>query len=1133
MADPSAPNAPPSAISTAPQDRIAILPTGTVTFLFTDIEGSTRRWEEHPQAMKVDLVAHDQLVREAIEVNGGQVFKTIGDAFWAAFPTAPQALNAALAAQRALHSHKWGGGEDGIAPLRVRMALHTGVAEQRTGDYYGPIVDRGVRLLSAGHGGQILLSPTTQELVRDLLPGGVQIVDLGERRLIDLTHKEHIYQLLSADLPGEFPPLKTLEGSPNNLPVRPAPLIGREKEVHDCREMLRDPEVRLLTLTGPGGTGKTRLALQVAGELLLDFRDGVFAVGLAPVTDPNLVVTTIAVTLGVREAGGKQLLENLKDYLRDKHMLLYLDNFEQLLDSAPVVVELLLEAPQLKVLVTSREALRLSMEHEYSVPPLSLPDPKHLPPLEALSQYEAVALFVASAMSHKPDFQLTPENAAAVAEICVRLDGLPLAIELATARIKLLPPKTMLAKLGSLGQMKLLTGGSVDRPARQQTMRGAIEWSYDLLEPEEQALFRRLTVFVRGCTLESAEAVVNPGSRDRGQAVTPDPQPLAPLDIDVLDGISSLVNKSLTRQMPGYETDPRFSMLELIREFGLEQLQASGEAEGVKQQHARYFRDMAVQADPLLKGPGQEEWLERLETEHDNLRAAMSWLLERAEVEDGLLLAGSLWRFWYVRSYFSEGRRWLSAFLDLAGGSKPVRAKALNGAGNLAYSQADYDIAWKLHHESQTLSRELGDKQGLAASLNNLGIIARRRGEYAQARALLEEAIQTNRGLGNKHWQAINLNNLANVMHDQGDYTGARKLQEESLSLFSSLGDDWGMAMSLNDLGKIVFDQGDYPAAHALYERSLHLQEKLGDRRGIAAVLLSLGLIAHNQSDYAKAMELYHQSLAAFQDLGDKRGVADTLHNMGKVANRTGDYIEAERQFQESLAIRRELGDKRDIAESRNNLGLLALARGDYDHATSEFEESAAIWREMGNKAAIPTSLNNLGLVSMAKGEYAKAREYLEEGLATFRDVGDKLGVAFALLNMGLAVAGQGEYESAQSYYVESLGLFQELGDRLHLATCLVRMAALAAVSSPGQEGYTRAAILAGAGAAIFESIGAPLPPFERAHYSPAIAAARAHLSVNEPPDKRGQAFVAAWDKGHSMPEAGVVAYATGQEADT
>ena len=489
--------------------------------------------------------------------------------------------------------------------MRVRMALHTGAAEEQGGDYFGPPLNRVARLLSAAHGGQVLLSLPTQELVRDVLPLDSELRDLGEHRLKDLARPERGYQLVAPDLPADFPSLRTLESRPNNLPMQPTLLVGREREVEDVRGRLLAPEVRLLTLTGPGGTGKSRLALQSAADLIEEFEDGVFFVALATLTDHTLVTSSVAQVLGVRESGDQPLLEGIKDYLQDKRLLLVLDNFEQVLEAAPQAGEILSAAPRLKVLATSRIPLGIYGEREYAVPPLAIPDPKRLPTLEVLSQYEAVRLFIERAEATKAGFEITSENAPAVAEICACLDGLPLAIELAAARIKLLPPSSILARLTN--RLKLLTGGARDLPERQRTLRGAIEWSHTLLDEGEKTLFARMAIFSGGRTLEAIEAVCDA----QGD-----------LPMDAFDGVSSLVDKSLLRQEEGPEGEPRFMMLETIHEYAREKLRESGEAEEIGHAHARHFLGLAEEAE--LTGPEQAWWLERLEAEHDNLRTTLA-----------------------------------------------------------------------------------------------------------------------------------------------------------------------------------------------------------------------------------------------------------------------------------------------------------------------------------------------------------------------------------------------------------------------------------------------------------------------------------------------------------------------------
>jgi predicted ATPase/class 3 adenylate cyclase len=589
------------------------LPTGTVTLFFTDIEGSTRLLQQLGEHYADVLATCRHLLREVFQQWNGHEVDAQGDAFFVAFARATDAVSAAVDMQRALAAYVW---PDGVS-VAVRIGLHTGEPSRTAEGYVGLDVHHAARVMSAGHGGQVLLYQTTCELVKHDLPEGVSLRDLGEHRLKDLQRPGHLYQLIIAGLPADFPPLKSLDTHHHNLPVQPTPLIGREQEVATVLVFLRREDVRLLTLTGPGGTGKTRLGLQVAAELSEAFPSGVYFVNLAPINDPAFVVPTLAHTLDVKEIAEQSLLDLLKGSLHWKHLLLLLDNFEQVVDAAVYVVELLATCPLLKVIVTSRAALHVRGEQEFAVPPLTVPDPKHLPDLVALSKYEAVALFIQRAQSVKSEFQVTNANAPAVAEICVRLDGLPLAIELAAARIKLLPPQALLARLGQ--RLAVLTSGARDVPERQQTLRNTIEWSYHLLDAAEQRLFRRLSVFIGGCTLEAIEAVCT--TLDSNTAV-----------VLVLDGVGSLIDKSLLQQTEQEYGEPRFLMLETIREFGLECLMADGEEEVTRQAHASYYLRLSEQAEPELRGTQQALWLSRLEAEHVNFRSALGWALENGEV---------------------------------------------------------------------------------------------------------------------------------------------------------------------------------------------------------------------------------------------------------------------------------------------------------------------------------------------------------------------------------------------------------------------------------------------------------------------------------------------------------------------
>ncbi|MGD0508477.1 MAG: protein kinase [Terriglobales bacterium] len=656
-------------------------------------------------------------------------------------------------------------------------------------------------------------------------------------------------------------PVKQVETRPKNLPVQRTGFVGRKKEVAALKELLVRQDVRLVTVTGPGGIGKTRLAVQVAGELVEHFPGGAHFVPLSSLGDPGLIASAIVQTLGIREAGGHSAIEILRKNLQDASrapMLLLLDNFEHLIQAAPTVADLLATAPNLKIVVTSQAALHVYGEHEFPVPPLTLPDSRSNASVEVLSQCPAVALFVQRAVAAKPDFAINPENAVAVSEICSRLDGLPLAIELAAARVKVLSPSLMLTRLAS--RLQLLTGGARDLPQRQQTLRAAMDWSYDLLSAAEQKLFRRLSAFAGGCNLEGVEAVCD----TKGD-----------LDLDLIDGMASMLDKSLVQQVEHARANSRFVMLETIREYALEKLEASGEQPLTKRAHAAYCLVLAEEEAT----EDSAEWLERLAFERDNFRAGLEWLTETGDAEWGLRLGTALFRFWEIREDLAEGRESLGKLLKLSGAQAPTksRARALFAAGVLAGEQGDYASADALIGESQDIARQLGDNMAVAVSLNALAVFAGDRGDVALARTLFEESLVLWRELGDQKAVARALSNLANVLKLQGDYDRALSLHLECISIFRDLGDLTGVAWSLNYQGDVERDRGDSPAARTLYEQGLAIFRELGDRWGLAATLADLGSLAREQGNYFTTRSLYAESIKLFQELDHKRGIARLL----------------------------------------------------------------------------------------------------------------------------------------------------------------------------------------------------------------------------------------------------------------
>jgi predicted ATPase/class 3 adenylate cyclase len=897
------------------------MPTGTVTFLFTDIQGSTRLWENEPEAMRGSLARHDLLLRQAILASGGSVFKTIGDAFCAAFATATDAIAAAVRAQQALSAEPWGQERSDArrVPLRVRMAIHSGAAEERDSDYFGPPLNRVARLLAAGHGGQTLLSLAAAELARDALPEGVSLGDLGQHRLKDLDRPEHVFQLLHPDLPVDFPPLRTLDSLPNNLPIQLTSFIGREREIAEAQRLLGD--TRLLTLTGTGGCGKTRLALQVAADRLDEHPDGVWWVELASLTEPGLVPQAVADALRLREEPGRPLMATLTDHLKPRSLLLALDNCEHLIQACAQLADgLLRTCPNLRLLATSREPLNVAGETTWRVPSLALPvvpSSHRLSPdeLTALSQYEAVRLFIDRARTSRPEFTVTDQNAPAVAQVCHQLEGIPLAIELAAARVRVLSVEQIRARLDD--RFRLLTGGSRSVLPRQQTLRAAIDWSYELLSEPERTLLQRLSVFAGGSNLEAVEAVCAGGQPHSGTWIEPE---------DVLDLLGRLVDKSLVlMEEPDTHRrgeEVRYRLLETIRQYGRDRLQETGQTDTLRERHRDWYLEFAARAESQLWTGEETAWVERLELEHDNLRAALAWSrTEEDGVEPGLRLAGLLWKFWELKGHVREGRRWLEGALVRRDEVPPAaRWLPLQGAGNLARDESDLARARELYEESLSLLRELGHTRGVANSLINLGNVALDEREYDRAAALYVESLALHRELPNQPGVALALNNLGLVTRCQGEYDRAGELCRESLALYRQMGVKWGIAMALDNLGEVERDRGDLVRAAACHEESLALRRELGAAAGVALSLKNLGLVAAARGDHSEARSHYEEALTLFREVGQKPEIADCLRQLAITMKEAGQTERAVSLWEEALTLYQQVNGKAGIAECLERL---------------------------------------------------------------------------------------------------------------------------------------------------------------------------------------------------------------------
>ena len=826
------------------------LPTGTVTFLFTDIEGSTRLLQELGDGYAAVQGEHAAIVRRAVAETGGVEVSTHGDAFFVAFRSPVEAVRAAVAAQRALAAHDWSPGP----PLRVRMGVHTGEGTLGGDDYVGIDVHRAARIADAAHGGQVIVSDATRALVRHILPGGASLRDLGVHHLRGLADPERLHQLVVDGLASDFPPPRTLDARPNNLPLQLTSFVGREEVIAEVERLLG--QARLLTLTGPGGSGKTRLALQVAAELLTRFQDGACFVDLSPVTDPALVPAAVANALGVPETAGRPILDGVKEHLRHRELLQVVDNFEQVAEAGPLIEELLTAAPRLRTLVTSRVVLSLRGEQEYAVPPLHVPDPGRLPPgLAVLGAVEAVRLFNERARAANPRFGLTEQNASVVAEITARLDGLPLAIELAATRTKVLTPEQILSRLER--RLSILTSGARSLPERQRTLRAAIAWSHDLLDPVERRLFARLSVFTGGWTFESAEAVCDPES----------------LGVDALDGLTSLVDKSLVRWTEPPGEPPRFSMLETIREFAQEQLQAGADLAPVVRRHAEHFLRLAVEAEPHLTGEDQGAWLDRCDAEHANIRAALRWAVDAGEADRAQRAAGALWRFWQQRGHLAEGRRWLEEVLAMPSGQAPTaaRAAALTGAGGIAW-WSDRGASRALYEEALAIERHLGDPARLAEALYNQAHATAAEHDLQGAARLFDESLELFRQVGNERGVAKVLVMLVVPDATAGAWDRVITRIEEVMAIWGRLDDRLNLAYTLVWLAFAYGRAGRRDDARATALEALKLFHQVDDATGVALALLDLAFLLTWEGRHRDAIRM----AAASQSHRDRAGGGPT-----------------------------------------------------------------------------------------------------------------------------------------------------------------------------------------------------------------------------------------------------------------
>jgi predicted ATPase len=902
----------------------------------------------------------------------------------------------------------------------------------------------------------------------------------------------------------------------HNLPIILTPFIGREKEKREIKSRLS--KTRMLTLTGSGGSGKTRLAVQVASELCEQYPDGVRFVSLASLTSPDLVPQALQSALGTRETPGQSPIEKAIAYLKPMTLLVVLDNCEHLIVSCAQLATVLLgNCPQIKILATSRETRNIAGETVYRVPTLSLPDNASLLASEAKDDVlesansDAVALFVASARAVTPNFRLTSQNGPYIVELCRRLDGIPLAIELAASRIRGLSVRHIIERLND--RFTLLIGQDPTKPPHQQTMRATLDWSYDLLEAKEQLLLARLSLFMGGWTLEAAEYVCS------GEGLKAN---------EILNLLTALIDKSLVVVEQQGEA-LRYQMHETIRQYSGDKLLNMQEVRWMRQHYHDYFLALAEEAEQKLKGKDQVVWLNQLEAEYNNLRAALEYNLSEAGSTAGLRLCSALSQFWYVHGYVSEGRHWCMIALEKTDAQEPVlRAKVLNVAGNLARLQSDYESARKLLEESLVLSRQSEDKRGIASSLNGLGEVAHDRSDYESARKLFNESLAMSRQLGEKQDIALALRNLGIVdllirnrgLVDcgQGDYEAAGKLFEESLAIFRKLGDKKSIAGVLGDLGELFRNRSDYDTARTYFEESLAICREIGDKRLIAMLLLGLSHIS-NKHDRVLAGKLLEESVAICRELGDKKGITEVLGSQAHMFMSKGDYITARTLYEECLAINRELQNKEGIAWTLRNLGHVEFEEGRFSEAKTRFEQSLAIFQP-NCRLGIALSITDLGYVAHGQGDYSTAKAQYEMSELIFRELEDKPCIARTHNNLGLVAYDQGDYASAKTQHEQGLILYRTLGDKKRIAESMEAFARLAATE--GQS--IRAARLWGASEELRAAIGVPVPPYQRPRMERPMIAAREAVGEDR--------FGAAWTQGRTLSMEQAIEYALTNTGD-
>lgn len=931
--------------------------SGTVTFLFTDIEGSTRLLHRLGEKYENLLREHHRILRATINKFGGIEQDNAGDGFFISFDNAGNAVQSALEIQKIISSHHW---DDGIQ-LRVRMGIHTGEAKKSESGYIGIDVHKASRISAAGHGGQVLLSEATKVLVSNDLPEGVSMIDLGEFRLKDFEKPEKIFQLEITNLQNSFPPLKSHSVNKSNINNKLINLIGREKETEDIQKLLLNDDIRLITLSGPGGTGKTSLAFSVCKSLISCFDDGVYAVSLESVTDDSLVCRTISQTLGLIESPAKLILTTITEFLKDKQMLLLLDNFEQLLNSAGIISKILDSCPGVKILVTSRIVLRIKYETEYFIQPLEFPKVSGLIDPGAYEKYSAVKLFTERAKTVNPDFKITGENINEIIEICKQLDGLPLAIELASARIKLFTPKMILSRLGD--KFNILKSSSKLYSQRHQTLKQAISWSYDLLPEEEKKLFSWMSVFSGGFTFEAAEKIFSG---------------MDELIPEITDIIEALINKSLLRRIDDLNEEPRYYMLETIREFSSECLNED-EKNNLIPLYVKYYLYLTEEAEPFLSKEGMEYWLNRLEHDEFNLRKSMNTAFESNDSDTALRMCSALLKYRIIRGSLVEGLDEILKAINMQRENVicALRAKALNAAGTILHEISDYKSSLTLLEESASIYIKLEDETGIAPVLNNIAWVNILVGNVSEAKRLCRESLELNLKLNNQTGIAVSKNNLAWLAFQQGEFENAVAFNAENEKIRSQTGDSRGIAFAKINLAWAELMLGRFKEANNSLDLAIQIIADLKDRQLYSWANNIKAAYHHALGDYEISVSFLKNSMDIMKEIGNKWVICYETVCLGHIMFDKGDIESAGTLLKEGTELFKINISKWGIALSLICYGDYLLHVKDFNNAARMFKNSLELSVETENKHFIMLGLNAAAEISVLKKEFEKAVKLL------------------------------------------------------------------------------------------------------------------------------------------------------------